>query len=167
MNWINISDEFKGHSLLEGARQADVARVKKYLSMEVVNFKHPYTGDAALVRNIRLFVRLICNDFISFSLWNDDFIWKHRITLFINAFIWWSKDSISSHSCTNCMMIMGLYFLLFFFSTVLHRHHSQRENRWPKPSSAKVQIWTIRTRNSLHHYMWQLTSLIMMSWMYY
>ncbi|KAK3589737.1 hypothetical protein CHS0354_021059 [Potamilus streckersoni] len=38
--------EFKGHSLLEGARQADIARVKKYL--EVVNFKHPYTGDTAL-----------------------------------------------------------------------------------------------------------------------
>lgn len=40
-------DEFKGHSLLEGCRQADLARVKKYL--EVVNFKHPYTGETALV----------------------------------------------------------------------------------------------------------------------
>lgn len=40
-------DEFKGHSLLEGARQTDLGRVKKYL--EVVQFKHPYTGDTALV----------------------------------------------------------------------------------------------------------------------
>ncbi|KAL5021726.1 hypothetical protein ScPMuIL_000881 [Solemya velum] len=38
--------EYKGHSLLEGARQADLARVKKYI--ETVNFKHPYTGDSAL-----------------------------------------------------------------------------------------------------------------------
>ena len=41
--------EFKGHCLLEGARQADLARVKKYLTPEIVNFKHPYTGDTALV----------------------------------------------------------------------------------------------------------------------
>jgi len=41
-----LQQEFKGHSLLEGCRQADVARVKKYL--EVVNFKHPYSGDTAL-----------------------------------------------------------------------------------------------------------------------
>ena len=42
-------DEYKGHCLLEGARQADSARVKKHLSVEVINFKHPYTGDSALV----------------------------------------------------------------------------------------------------------------------
>ncbi|XP_048249327.1 poly [ADP-ribose] polymerase tankyrase-1-like isoform X1 [Haliotis rufescens] len=40
--------EYKGHSLLEGSRQSDLARVKKYLTMDVVNFKHPYTGDSAL-----------------------------------------------------------------------------------------------------------------------
>ncbi|KAI0235048.1 Poly [ADP-ribose] polymerase tankyrase-2 [Lamellibrachia satsuma] len=40
--------EYKGHCLLEGARQADASRVKKHLSVEVVNFKHPYTGDSAL-----------------------------------------------------------------------------------------------------------------------
>ena len=44
-----VSDEYKGHSLLEGARQADLARVKKYISLEIVNFKHPYTNDTALV----------------------------------------------------------------------------------------------------------------------
>ncbi|XP_025094753.1 tankyrase-1-like isoform X2 [Pomacea canaliculata] len=43
-----IQFEYKGHSLLEGARQADLARVKKYLSVDVVNFKHPYNGDSAL-----------------------------------------------------------------------------------------------------------------------
>ena len=47
---ILIPDEFKGHSILEGARQTDLGRVKKYL--EVVSFKHPYTGDTALVSNI-------------------------------------------------------------------------------------------------------------------
>ncbi|KAH9524840.1 Poly [ADP-ribose] polymerase tankyrase-2 [Bulinus truncatus] len=40
--------EYKGHALLEGARQSDVTRLKKYLSAETVNFKHPYTGDTAL-----------------------------------------------------------------------------------------------------------------------
>jgi tankyrase len=43
-----IQYEYKGHCLLEGARQADLARVKKYLNIDVVNFKHPYTGDTAL-----------------------------------------------------------------------------------------------------------------------
>ncbi|GFR86628.1 poly [ADP-ribose] polymerase [Elysia marginata] len=40
--------EYKGHALLDGARQADLTRVKKYLSVEIVNFKHPYSGDSAL-----------------------------------------------------------------------------------------------------------------------
>ena len=41
--------EFKGHCLLEGARQADATRVKKYISPEQVAFKHPYTEDTPLV----------------------------------------------------------------------------------------------------------------------
>ncbi|XP_014663274.1 PREDICTED: tankyrase-1-like [Priapulus caudatus] len=40
--------EFRGHSLLEGCRQVDLARVKKHLAPDVVNFKHPYTGDSPL-----------------------------------------------------------------------------------------------------------------------
>jgi len=43
-----LSYEFKGHSMLEAARQADPARLKKYLSVDVIGFKHPYTGDTAL-----------------------------------------------------------------------------------------------------------------------
>lgn len=43
-----LSFEFKGHCLLEGCRQADPSRVKKYLSSDIVNFKHPYTGDTPL-----------------------------------------------------------------------------------------------------------------------
>ena len=43
------SDEFKGHCLLDAARQADVTRLKKYLSSDSVNFKHPFCGDTALV----------------------------------------------------------------------------------------------------------------------
>ena len=43
-----LSYEFKGHSLLEAARQGDPARLKKFLSADVIGFKHPYTGDTAL-----------------------------------------------------------------------------------------------------------------------
>ncbi|XP_063216299.1 poly [ADP-ribose] polymerase tankyrase-like [Bacillus rossius redtenbacheri] len=43
-----LAYEFKGHCLLEAVRQADPAKVKKYLSPDVVNFKHPYTGDTPL-----------------------------------------------------------------------------------------------------------------------
>lgn len=46
---IFFLDEFKGHYLLEAARQADLTKVKKYLSPDLVNFKHPYTGDTPLV----------------------------------------------------------------------------------------------------------------------
>lgn len=43
-----LAYEFKGHCLLEAARQADPARVKKYLTAELVNFKHPYSGETSL-----------------------------------------------------------------------------------------------------------------------
>lgn len=42
-------DEFKGHSLLQAARESDVNRVKKHLSLEIVNFKHPQTHETPLV----------------------------------------------------------------------------------------------------------------------
>ncbi|KAM4030755.1 poly [ADP-ribose] polymerase tankyrase-2 isoform 3-T3 [Anomaloglossus baeobatrachus] len=43
-----LAYEFKGHSLLLAAREADVARMKKHLSLEIVNFKHPQTHETAL-----------------------------------------------------------------------------------------------------------------------
>ncbi|XP_015262135.1 PREDICTED: tankyrase-2 isoform X2 [Gekko japonicus] len=43
-----LAYEFKGHSLLHAARESDVARVKKHLSLEIVNFKHPQTHETAL-----------------------------------------------------------------------------------------------------------------------
>ncbi|XP_072281308.1 poly [ADP-ribose] polymerase tankyrase-2 isoform X2 [Pyxicephalus adspersus] len=43
-----LAYEFKGHSLLLAAREADAARVKKHLSLEIVNFKHPQTHETAL-----------------------------------------------------------------------------------------------------------------------
>ena len=46
---ITFPDEYKGHSLLEACRQADATRLKKFLSPEVINFKHPYTGNTPLV----------------------------------------------------------------------------------------------------------------------
>lgn len=41
-------DEYKGHCLLDACRQADLTKLKKYLSQEIVNFKHPYTGDTPM-----------------------------------------------------------------------------------------------------------------------
>ncbi|XP_053163606.1 poly [ADP-ribose] polymerase tankyrase-2 isoform X4 [Hemicordylus capensis] len=43
-----LAYEFRGHSLLQAARESDVARVKKHLSLEIVNFKHPQTHETAL-----------------------------------------------------------------------------------------------------------------------
>ncbi|XP_015929424.1 poly [ADP-ribose] polymerase tankyrase-2 [Parasteatoda tepidariorum] len=43
-----LSYEFKGHCLLEASRLADPQRVKKFLCLDVINFKHPFTGDTAL-----------------------------------------------------------------------------------------------------------------------
>ncbi|UYV66639.1 TNKS2, partial [Cordylochernes scorpioides] len=40
--------EHRGHCLLEAARLADLPRLKKLLSPDLVNFKHPFTGDTAL-----------------------------------------------------------------------------------------------------------------------
>lgn len=44
-----MSVEYKGHRLLDTAKQADVGHVKKQVSSDLVNFKHPFTGETALV----------------------------------------------------------------------------------------------------------------------
>uniref|UniRef100_A0A8C6PQQ7 Poly [ADP-ribose] polymerase n=1 Tax=Nothobranchius furzeri TaxID=105023 RepID=A0A8C6PQQ7_NOTFU len=41
-------DEFKGHSLLQAAREADMTKAKKTLALEIINFKHPHTHETAL-----------------------------------------------------------------------------------------------------------------------
>jgi len=46
---LSILVEYRGHRLLEAARQADAALTKKHLASDIVNFRHPYTGDTALV----------------------------------------------------------------------------------------------------------------------
>lgn len=51
LNLCVFSDEFKGHSLLQAAREADMAKAKKTLALEIINFKHPHTHETALVRN--------------------------------------------------------------------------------------------------------------------
>jgi len=43
-----LSYEFRGHSLLDSARQSDVIKLKKFLSSDVINFIHPFTLDNAL-----------------------------------------------------------------------------------------------------------------------
>lgn len=45
-----LTDEFKGHSLLQAAREADLAKVKKTLALEIINFKQPQSHETALVR---------------------------------------------------------------------------------------------------------------------
>lgn len=53
-------DEFKGHSLLQAAREADIAKVKKTLALEVIGFKHPQTNETALVRRSSYTITFFC-----------------------------------------------------------------------------------------------------------
>ncbi|MEQ2200844.1 hypothetical protein XENOCAPTIV_003928, partial [Xenoophorus captivus] len=46
------TDEFKGNSLLQAAREADMAKVKKSLALEIIGFKHPQTNETALVNAV-------------------------------------------------------------------------------------------------------------------
>uniref|UniRef100_A0A8C2L1J7 Poly [ADP-ribose] polymerase n=1 Tax=Cyprinus carpio TaxID=7962 RepID=A0A8C2L1J7_CYPCA len=46
--WPRPPYEFRGHALLQAAREADMARFKKHLSLETINFKHPLTQETAL-----------------------------------------------------------------------------------------------------------------------
>lgn len=43
-------DEFRGYTLLQAAREADLFRLK-HLSLETINFKHPQTHETALVQH--------------------------------------------------------------------------------------------------------------------
>uniref|UniRef100_A0A146ME76 Poly [ADP-ribose] polymerase n=3 Tax=Lygus hesperus TaxID=30085 RepID=A0A146ME76_LYGHE len=43
-----LAYEYKGHYVLDACRQSDPSRLKKFLSSEIVNFKHPYSGDTPL-----------------------------------------------------------------------------------------------------------------------
>lgn len=43
-----LTYEFKGHCLLEAGRQSDATKIKKYLTPDIINFKHPYSADTAL-----------------------------------------------------------------------------------------------------------------------
>lgn len=57
MRLFPLTDEFKGHSLLQAAREADLAKVKKTLALEIINFKQPQSHETALVRS---YSRSIC-----------------------------------------------------------------------------------------------------------
>jgi len=56
--------EYKGHRLLDSAKQADVGHVKKQVSSELVNFKHPFTGDTALVFGFFYFCFFVLRYFV-------------------------------------------------------------------------------------------------------
>uniref|UniRef100_A0A8B9KW30 Poly [ADP-ribose] polymerase n=1 Tax=Astyanax mexicanus TaxID=7994 RepID=A0A8B9KW30_ASTMX len=43
-----LAYEFRGHALLKAIRETDFIRIKKYLSLETINFKHPQTHETAL-----------------------------------------------------------------------------------------------------------------------
>lgn len=104
-----LQQEFKGHSLLEGCRQADVARVKKYL--EVVNFKHPYSGDTALVG-------------VTIAQFNRK----------LHIERWYFFDTqIARIQNNNYSKIQNNNYKLVFSSTVQQLHLSQRESKLLKP----------------------------------
>lgn len=104
-----LQQEFKGHSLLEGCRQADVARVKKYL--EVVNFKHPYSGDTALVG-------------VTIAQFNRK----------LHIERWYFFDTqIARIQNNNYSKIQNNNYKLLFYSTVQQLHLSQRESKLLKP----------------------------------
>ncbi|KAF3848863.1 hypothetical protein F7725_015360 [Dissostichus mawsoni] len=50
-----LTYEFKGHSLLQAAREADMAKAKKTLALEIINFKHPHTHETALMMCVSMF----------------------------------------------------------------------------------------------------------------
>ncbi|XP_054166448.1 poly [ADP-ribose] polymerase tankyrase-2-like [Oppia nitens] len=43
-----IAYEYKGHCLLDAILQGEITKVKKCLTPEITNFKHPFTGDSPL-----------------------------------------------------------------------------------------------------------------------
>ncbi|XP_060719936.1 poly [ADP-ribose] polymerase tankyrase-2-like isoform X1 [Tachysurus vachellii] len=43
-----LAYEFRGYALLQAAREADIFCLKKHLSLETINFKHPQTNETAL-----------------------------------------------------------------------------------------------------------------------
>ncbi|XP_012505275.1 PREDICTED: tankyrase-1 [Propithecus coquereli] len=49
-----LTYEFKGHSLLQAAREADLAKVKKTLALEIINFKQPQSHETALSTPLHL-----------------------------------------------------------------------------------------------------------------
>lgn len=46
--FVAFIDEYKGHSVLDACRQADIPRLKKILTTDTVNFIHPYTAETPL-----------------------------------------------------------------------------------------------------------------------
>lgn len=42
-----IAYEYKGYCFLDSIKQADIPRIKKFISPETINFAHAYTGDTA------------------------------------------------------------------------------------------------------------------------
>ena len=46
---VCVSDEFKGHQLLEASRACDATKLKKHITPEIINFQHPVTMESALV----------------------------------------------------------------------------------------------------------------------
>lgn len=69
-----LTDEFKGHSLLQAAREADLAKVKKTLALEIINFKQPQSHETALVR--------LCSQSICFMInvlgaWSQGVLFLH------------------------------------------------------------------------------------------
>lgn len=80
-----LTDEFKGHSLLQAAREADLAKVKKTLALEIINFKQPQSHETALVR---LYSQSICFMMNVLVAWSQGVLFLH----YENTFIIWDGE---------------------------------------------------------------------------
>ncbi len=81
----SLTDEFRGHSLLQAAREADLLRVKKHLSLETITFKHPHTQETALVR---VFIYTYCRT-------------KKQLNICLVFFLNWSFSGPSRTVCST------------------------------------------------------------------
>lgn len=47
--WVLFADEFRGFQLLSAAEEGDINRLKKILTIPIINFQDPLSLDSALV----------------------------------------------------------------------------------------------------------------------
>lgn len=116
-------DEFRGYALLQAARDADLFRLKKQLSLETINFKHPQTHETPLVRRSR-------NGFIfallQFGTETGSF--KNSWTITPIKSVWTSHSKLNPH----LVIVITSTLLGRLFTTVDHPAKLQSIPSWLK-----------------------------------